>query len=177
MERTLVLLKPDAVKRSILGEVLTRFEKAGLKIVGAKMVEPDRDHFYKHYEEIGKMITRRGKDTFEANLDVMQSGPVIALVLEGVGVVELVRKLVGDTEPRGAAPGTIRGDYAHMSYAHGDEFKVGIPNVVHASGDPKEAEEEIYHWFNDNELFEYETLHEQYTRGDKIKKTVKKKKK
>src|SRR5680860_300204 len=176
MERTLVLLKPDAVKRSITGEVISRFEKAGLKIVGCKMVEPDKEHYYKHYEDIGKMITRRSKETFEYNLEVMQSGPVIALVLEGVEVIKLVRKMVGDTEPHGAAPGTIRGDYAHMSYAHGDKYKVGIPNVVHASGDEKDAKQEIYHWFNDNELFDYETLHEQYMYGDKMKKAIKKSK-
>lgn len=177
MERTLVLIKPDAVKRAIAGEILSRFEKAGLKIVACKMTAPDRNHYYKHYEEIGKMITRRGKEIFDANLQIMQSGPVLALVLEGVDVVKLVRKMVGDTEPHSAAPGTIRGDYAHMSYGHGDKHKVGIPNVVHASGDVDEAEQEIYHWFNDDEIFEYETAQEQFMSGEKLKKSVKKPKK
>ena len=177
MEKTLILLKPDAVKRSIVGEIISRFEKVGLKIVGCKMSEPDREHYHAHYEKIGKMISRRGEKIFENTLAMMQSGPVVAIVLEGVDAVKLVRKMVGDTEPHGAAPGTIRGDFAHMSYAHGDEHDVGIPNVIHASGDKKEAEQEIYHWFNDAELFEYETVHEQYMNGEKMKKAIKKSKK
>lgn len=166
MERTLIILKPDTVQRGLVGEIITRFERAGLKIVGAKMVHPDQAFYYKHYEEIGKMISRRGQDKFDYTLKVMQSGPVIAMVLEGIDAVTLVRKMVGTTEPHSAAPGTIRGDYAHMSFAHGDKYKIGIPNIVHASGDPKEAKAEIYHWFNDNELFEYNTVHDKYILGD-----------
>lgn len=173
MERTLVILKPDAVQRGLAGEVISRFEKAGLKIVGAKMVRPTREHYEKHYEDISKMKTRRGEEVFEFNLDIMRSGPVIALVLEGIDAVKLVRKMVGDTEPHSAAPGTVRGDYAHMSYAHGDKHKVGIPNVVHASGDLKEAKAEIFHWFNDDELFEYSNLNEKYILGN-LKKSRKK---
>lgn len=170
MERTLVIAKPDAVQRGLVGEVISRFEKTGLKIIGAKMVHPDQNHYYSHYEDIGKMITRRGEDVFNYNLKIMQSGPVLALVLEGIDAIALVRKMVGDTEPHSAAPGTIRGDYAHMSYTHGDKNKIGIPNIVHASGDAKDAKAEIYHWFNDNELFEYDTVHKKYTVGDIKKK-------
>lgn len=169
MERTLIILKPDAVKRGLVGEIITRFEKAGLKIIGAKMLKPDYDQFYHHYEGISKMVSRRGQEAFDVTLAMMQEGPVIAYVLEGLGAVGLVRKMVGDTEPQKALPGTIRGDYAHMSFAHANERGVGVPNVIHASGDPKEAEDEIGHWFSENELFDYATVHEQYTQAKKQK--------
>lgn len=164
VEKTLVLFKPDAVQRGVVGEILTRFERVGLKIVGTKMIAPDRDHYYKHYEEIGKMVTRRGEETFNITLDLMLEGPVIAMVFEGVEAVALVRKLVGTTEPKSALPGTIRGDYSHMSFGFADTAKKGIPNLIHASGDPEEAEQEIGHWFSDEELFDYGVLNEKFTR-------------
>lgn len=164
VEKTLVLFKPDAVQRGVVGEILTRFERVGLKIVGTKMIAPDRDHYYKHYEDIGKMVTRRGEDTFNITLDLMLQGPVIAMVFEGVEAVALVRKLVGTTEPKSAAPGTIRGDFSHMSFGFADSAKKGIPNLIHASGDPEEAEQEIGHWFSDDELYDYEALNEKFTR-------------
>lgn len=163
MERTLVVLKPDSVQRGIIGEVVTRFERAGLKIVGMKMVRPDAGHYDHHYETIGKVKSRRGEEVFEQNLQFMMTGPVIAMVLEGVEAVELTRKMVGETEPKSSPPGTIRGDYAHMSYGHANSKKKGIPNIVHASGDSDEAEQEIYHWFNDDEMFDYQTVHESHT--------------
>lgn len=164
IERTLVVFKPDAVQRGIVGEILTRFERVGLKIVATKMIAPTRDHYYRHYEEIGKMITRRGQDKFDITLEMMVQGPVIAMVLEGVEAVELVRKLVGTTEPKSAAPGTIRGDYSHMSFGYGDSQNKGIPNLIHASGDSDEAVQEIAHWFSDDELYDYEALTEKFTR-------------
>lgn len=94
-------------------------------------------------------------------------GPVIAFVLEGIEAVELVRKMVGATEPKSALPGTIRGDYAHMSYAHGDKAKTGIPNLVHASGDSDEAKLEVAHWFSESEIFDYTAVHEKYTQKGK----------
>jgi nucleoside-diphosphate kinase len=163
MEKTLIILKPDAVRRGIVGEVVTRFERVGLKIVGCKMLQPDYEHYYHHYETIGQMVTRRGKDKFEMNLGLMQEAPVIAMVLEGVEAVSLMRKMVGTTEPKEAIPGTIRGDYAHVSFAHADTESIGIPNIIHASGDSKEAAEEIAHWFSESELYEYKTLHQTYT--------------
>lgn len=162
-ERTLIILKPDAIQRGLAGEILSRFERVGLKIIGAKMVRPDKDHYFHHYEKIGKMISRRGQLVFDVTLDMMNSGPVIAIVLEGIEAVSLVRKMVGNTEPKSALPGTVRGDYAHMSYAHGDKNKIGIPNLIHASGDSEEAKQEIAHWFKENEIFEYETVHERFT--------------
>jgi len=166
-ERTLIILKPDAIQRGVAGEILSRFEKVGLKIVGAKMLKPDYDHYFHHYENIGKMVSRRGQKVFDITLEMMSTGPVLAFVLEGIEAVSLVRKMVGNTEPKSALPGTVRGDYAHMSYAHGDVNGVGIPNLIHASGDPEEAKAEIAHWFSENELFEYETVHEKFTQTNK----------
>lgn len=165
MERTLIILKPDAVKRGIVGEILTRFERVGLKIVASRMFQPTTDHYFEHYEKIGKMVSRRGQDKFEITLRMMQEGPVIAFVLEGVEAVALVRKMVGTTEPKSAQPGTIRGDYAHISFGHADKEGIGIPNIIHASGDPEEAQREIDHWFSDSEIFDYETVFEVYTQA------------
>lgn len=170
MERTLVILKPDAVQRGILGEVITRFERAGLKIIGCKMLQPDYDHYHHHYETIGKMVSRRGQAAFDVTLEMMQQGPVIALVLEGIDAVALVRKLVGTTEPKEALPGTIRGDYAHVSFNHANSHGQAIANIVHASGDPKEAKAEIAHWFSESELYDYQTVHDKYTQPKAHKK-------
>lgn len=164
VQKTLVLFKPDTVQRGLVGEILTRFERVGLKIVATKMIAPDKAHYYKHYEEIGKMVTRRGEHAFNVTLEMMVQGPVIAMVFEGVEAVALVRKLVGPTEPKTAAPGTIRGDYSHMSFGYADEEGKGIPNLIHASGDPEEAEQEINHWFSDTELYSYNSVHEKFTR-------------
>lgn len=166
-ERTLIVFKPDAVQRGIVGEILARFEKVGLKIVGAKMLKPDYDHYFKHYEDIGKVVSRRGQKVFDITLEMMNEGPVIAFVLEGVEAVSLVRKMVGTTEPKSALPGTVRGDYSHMSFAHADTHNLGIPNILHASGDVGEATQEITHWFSENELFDYETVHEKFTQSKK----------
>ena len=168
IERTLVIFKPDAVQRGLIGEILSRFERVGLKIIGVKMLKPSLEHLHHHYEEIGKMITRRGEDVFNVTVEMMGEGPVVAIVLEGIEAVALVRKMVGTTEPKSALPGTVRGDYAHMSYAHGDANKVGIPNLIHASGDLADANLEIPHWFKESELYsDYETVHEKFTQTKK----------
>lgn len=163
MEQTLIVFKPDAVMRGIVGEVLARFEKVGLKIIGAKMLQPDYDHFFQHYEGIGTLKSRKGDDIFESTLASMQDGPVIAMVLEGVDAVETVRKLVGATEPKSAQPGTIRGDYAHVTFGQASSIGRGVANIIHASADAAEAEKEIAHWFSDSELYEYENTHERFT--------------
>lgn len=163
MEQTLIILKPDALQRGLVGEIISRFERVGLKIIGTKMLSPNYDQYYHHYETISKMISRRGQQAFDTNLASMQEGPVIAMVLEGVEAIEVVRKMVGATEPKAAQPGTIRGDYAHLSFSYANAKKSGVPNVIHASGDVKEAASEIKHWFSENDLFEYSTLHEKYT--------------
>ena len=164
IQRTLILFKPDAVQRGIVGEILTRFERVGLKIIGTKMIFPSKEHYHKHYEGIGKMVTRRGEKAFDMALEFMTQGPVIAMVFEGVEAVELVRKLVGGTEPKTALPGTIRGDYSHMSFGYADEHNVGIPNLIHASGSIEEAKQEISHWFSDFEIYDYTSPREKFTR-------------
>lgn len=166
-EKTLIIFKPDAVQRGIIGEILARFEKVGLKIVGAKMLKPDYNHYYKHYEDLGKMISRRGQKAFDVTLEMMNEGPVLAMVLEGVESASLVRKMVGATEPKSALPGTVRGDYSHLSFGYADANDVPINNLMHASGDAEEAKAEIAHWFSENELFEYETVHEKFTQTKK----------
>lgn len=164
VENTLVLFKPDAIQRGIVGDILTRFERVGLKIIATKMISPDKDHYYQHYEGIGQMITRRGQPAFDVTLEMMVQGPVIAMVFRGVEAVSLVRKLVGTTEPKSALPGTIRGDFSHMSFGYADAKQKGIPNLIHASGDAEEASREIAHWFATGELYEYKATHERFTR-------------
>jgi nucleoside-diphosphate kinase len=166
MERTLIIFKPDAVQRGIVGEIMTRFERAGFKIVGGKMIQPNYDHYHGHYEGIGTLKSRKGEDIFESTLSSMLEGPVIAMVLEGVDAVETVRKMVGSTEPKSALPGTIRGDYAHVSYGGAAEGK-GVANIIHASADATEAADEINHWFSESELYDYETVHERFTQPRK----------
>lgn len=183
MERTLVILKPDTVQRAIVGEITARFEKAGLKIVGMKMMVPDMELLKKHYpdamipivgnktkedwdaygveysesiEEIGQMIV-------SATRKFMQESPVVAMVLEGGHAVEIVRKMVGKTGPKDSAPGTIRGDYAHLSLGRSSLAKKGAANILHASGSVDEAKGEIKMWFGDDELFKYTTVHEALT--------------
>ena len=163
MQKTLIVLKPDAVVRGITGEILTRFERAGLKIVGLKMVAPDEAHYHHHYENIGQLISRRGEEVYRRNADFMMMGPVIAAVLEGVEAVATVRKMVGETEPHAAAPGTIRGDYAHMTIKHANQKGGGLANLIHASADETEAEAEVGHWFKPSELHDYKTSHQHLT--------------
>lgn len=163
VERTLIIFKPDSVMRGVVGEILTRFEKAGFKIVAAKMLAPDYDHYFEHYEGIGTLKTRKGDKIFEYQMNTMLEGPVIAMVLEGVDAVETVRKMVGSTEPKSALPGTIRGDYAHVSYGQADSAGKSVSNIIHASADTAEAEKEITHWFSESEMYDYENVHERFT--------------
>jgi len=158
IEQTLVLIKPDGVQRGLVGEITQRFEKVGLKIIGMKMVWVDAEFAKKHYKaHIDK--------PFYAGLEAMiTEGPVIAMVLEGIHAVELVRKIVGPTEPRSAPPGTIRGDYAHVSYAYADKEGKAIKNLIHASGTSEEAKNEVKLWFAKKELHSYSAVHEKYTR-------------
>jgi|SRR5581483_10708505 len=163
MERTLILLKPDALQRGLAGEIVTRFERVGLKIVGTKMLQPDYEHYEKHYEGIGGLRTRRGQQAYDVTLAMMLQGPVVAMILEGVGAVDQVRKMVGATEPKSAQPGTIRGDFSHVSFAHANSNNLAIANLIHASADTDEAAKEIAHWFGDGEIFDYPVVHERYT--------------
>ena len=165
MEQTLIVLKPDVLQRGLMGEVISRFERVGLKAVAAKIVHPDKDHYYHHYETIGQMVSRRGQEAFDVTLEYMQTGPVMAMVLEGVSAVENVRKMIGTTEPKSAAPGTIRGDYAHISFDYANSRGLSIPNLIHASGDVAEAKQEIAHWFTKDEIFDYSSVHDKFTKG------------
>lgn len=154
IEKTLVLIKPDGVQRGLSGRILQRFEDAGLKIVGMKMKWVDREFSRKHYRA---HLDKKFYPGLEA---MITEGPVLALVLEGLQAVELVRKMVGPTEPKTAPSGTIRGDFAHHSYEATDAQGKSIKNLVHASGNAEEAEEEIKLWFKSEELHDYKTVHE-----------------
>ncbi len=159
VQRTLVLLKPDAVARGLTGRVLARFDDALLKIVATKMVWMDAELTRQHYFDLEE---RFGPEVYHLMARFMQSGPVIALVLEGVGAVACVRKIVGSTYPDQAAPGTIRGDFAHMSRGYANANGVPVANLVHASGNTTEAEREIGVWFSKTELFDYACAAQQF---------------
>jgi nucleoside-diphosphate kinase len=158
IERTFVALKPDTVRRGITGEIITTFEEAGFKVIGIKMVWADEDLLEEHYSE------HVDKDFYERLEEYMKSGPVIAMVLEGVNAVKNVRKIVGETDPREASPATIRGRFAHMSFAHADESGSLHKNIIHASAELDEAEKEIDLWFDDEEVHSYEQAHEEEVR-------------
>jgi nucleoside-diphosphate kinase len=159
IERTLILLKPDAVQRGLMGEIISRFERNGLKIVGMKLVWLDETFAKRHYRE-EDIVPRRGEKVWQVLLKGITEGPVLAFVLEGVGAIEIVRKMVGSTEPRAAAPGTIRGDYAHVSYAYADAKDIHIKNLIHASADAKDAAIEVPLWFDSKELHSYRTVND-----------------
>jgi nucleoside-diphosphate kinase len=154
IERTLVLLKPDCVQRSFVGEIVQRFEKTGLKIVGMKMVWIDKKFAKDHYKE---HVSKSFYPGLEALITL---GPVVAFVLEGVHAIDFVRKLVGPTEPSKAAPGTIRGDFAHGHNKHADSIKGGLKNLIHASDSVESAKKEIALWFDKKELHTYPNVHD-----------------
>ena len=189
-EQSVVLVKPDGVKRGLIGEIISRFEKAGLKMVACKMVWIDRKlatqhygyddswfesvgekvrQFYKEHgmdieEDFGKLTNHQmGESVQQWNVDYLTEGPVLAMVFEGVDSIETVRKIVGGTEPKTALPGTIRGDYAHVSYGHADDKGIAIKNLIHASANPEDAEKEVSLWFSVDELYQYKNLHEKHT--------------
>ena len=162
IEKTLVLLKSDAVERSLVGKIIERFENAGLKIIGMKMQWINEEFAKKHYTK--DIAERRGEHVREWLLQYITEGPVVAVALEGLHAIEVVRKIVGSTEPRTAPPGTIRGDFAFVSYDFADKTKKAIRNLIHASGDKKDAEHEIKLWFEPEELHSYETVHEKHLR-------------
>lgn len=157
VERTFVMIKPDGIQRGIVGEIISRFEKVGLKIVAMKFIHVDEDFSKKHYSDLIDKPFYKGLE------ELLTCGPVVAMVLEGASAISLVRKMVGATEPASALPGTIRGDFAHMSYGRADSIGVGIPNLIHASDSTESAEKEMFLWFNANEIFEnYETVHQKF---------------
>lgn len=182
-EQTLVIVKPDGVQRSLVGEIITRMERTGLKLVGIKMISPSAEHIEQHYlidpewkEKVGKKAIesyeKKGleaptTDPSEAGDKVltslkkyMASGPVVAMVWQGAHAVELVRKLVGSTEPLSSDVGSIRGDFVLDSYQMADTDGRAVRNLIHASGDTDEAEKEIKHWFGENEISAYRLFQE-----------------
>ena len=160
IERSLVLIKPDGVKRGLIGRIISRFEDAGYKIVGSKMMQVDEQLGKKHYFDLAQ---RRGEKVLRQMLKFVSSGPVLAIVLEGISAVEGIRKIVGGTEPKSAMPGTIRGDFAHHSFAHADKQDKAIENLIHASGSVDEAKQEVALWFKPEELHTYKSVHEVHT--------------
>lgn len=154
MEETLVLVKPDGVQRGLIGEVIRRFEQRGFKIAALKMVWVDRDFAKQHYSE------HVSKDFYKGLEDFIVSAPVVAMVVKGANAIEGVRKIVGVTEPKTAVPGSIRGDYAHVSYEYADQKGISIKNLVHASGNANDAKKEIDLWFSIEERHDYKTANE-----------------
>ena len=182
-ERTLILIKPDGVKRGISGKIISRFEDACLKIIALKMIWADKElaknHYFldeewarsvyektkKNYEKEGKSFPYKnhmeiGEQIQKWNMDFLVEGPVIAVVLEGYHAVEIARKIVGGTEPRSSLPGTIRGDFASVeSYPVADAKKRVLRNLIHASDAVESAKREINLWFSPEELHsDYKTL-------------------
>lgn len=183
MEQTLVLIKPDGVQRGFIGEIIGRFERVGLKLVALKMVHASHEDVDRHYtltEEWMRGVYDKAKAKYVANgqefpfadhvaygteikrslVDFLKAAPIVAMVWEGEQAVSLVRKLVGATEPASSAPGTIRGDLSHDSYALSNTQSRPIRNLVHASGNPDEAKHEISVWFTDTELYKYEHVND-----------------
>ena len=156
LEQTLVLIKPDGVGRGLIGEILKRFEQRGLKIVGMKMTHIDKDFSKKHYSEL------LGKEFYAGLEDYITSGPVIAIVIEGVEAIENVRKIVGETESKSALPGTIRGDFSHVSYSHANKKKISIKNLIHASGNEEDAKKELALWFSIGEIHNYKRSEDEH---------------
>lgn len=186
-ERTLVLIKPDAVMRGLIGEVINRFEGRGLKILGMKMVYPTREHAAGHYSGSEEWLRGMGQKTLSSyaehgfdtvaemgtadpleigkileqwNVEYLSGGPVVAIVLQGMHAIGTVRKICGNTIPVLAEPGTIRGDYSVDAATAANRDKRTVRNVVHASGNAEEAEAEIKHWFKPDELVSYKRADE-----------------
>ncbi|MBD3362427.1 nucleoside-diphosphate kinase [Candidatus Dojkabacteria bacterium] len=182
-EKTLVIAKHDAVSRGIVGEIVKRIERVGFKLLAFEMIAATEDMGLKHYpdsEEWKKKVGNRtlkeykekGIDPIEKlgtadaveigdlvkqwNVDYLTSGPIVAMVWEGPNAVKVVRKIVGDTVPANALPGTIRGDFSWDSPELANELGRPFYNLVHASGDVNEANDEIKLWFEDLEVFDYE---------------------
>lgn len=181
-ERSLVLLKTDAVQRSLIGEIIKRFEQTGLKITAMKMVNATEVQLLDHYNkddawyekkgvgivadlksqgrEIDKEPIEYGKDIIRTVVNYMQASPIVALVFEGNKAVSVVTKIVGTTEPSTSDVGTIRGDYTVDSFSHATFEDRAVRNLVHQSESPEEAEREIKIWFADEELMKYTTAQE-----------------
>ncbi len=177
-EKTLVIIKPDGIQRSLIGEVIERYERTGLKLIAIKMLVPTPEMIEAHYTLDPEWKMKTGLKNLQAYKDkglkpphddpikqsdmiieklkkYMASGPVIAMVWQGMHSVSIVRKITGGTEPLLSDVGTIRGDYVLDSYKTADDDMRAIRNIVHASGSVKEAKDEILHWFSEKEIIKY----------------------
>ena len=182
-ERTLMIIKPDGIQRSLVGEIIRRYERVGLKLIGLKMFVPSPKMIGEHYllnpgwkrmvgEKAIESYKKRGlKPSSEDPEEVgdrvidglkkyLSAGPVIATVWQGAHAVEVIRKLTGGTEPRSSDVGTIRGDFVLDSYQMADSDTRAVRNLIHASGSVQEAEKEIAHWFSQDELVKYKIVQE-----------------
>lgn len=182
-ERSFVAVKHDGVQRNLVGEIISRIERTGLKIIALKMFVPDRERAIKHYgkddawcetkgarmietfkslgKETNKTAIEYGREIIESVINYITVGPIVGLVVEGNQAVGIVKKLVGGTEPLTSDVGTIRGDYTLDSYALTDTDGRAIRNLVHCSDKPEEAEREIAIWFKKEELINYKHIQEQ----------------
>ena len=182
IQKTLVIIKPDGVQRTLVGEIIQRFEKVGLKLIAMKMVRADTDTVERHYlsdpnwrEVVGAKVknniekdggmadktpTELGEEVLSRLKNFMTAGPVIPFVLEGASAISLTRKLVGGTEPLSSDVGTIRGDFVLDSYEMADGANRAIRNIIHASSSVEDANAEIAVWFKPEEILEYTTVHE-----------------
>ncbi|MBP6929408.1 MAG: nucleoside-diphosphate kinase [Candidatus Moranbacteria bacterium] len=182
-ERTLIIVKPDGIQRSLMGEILMRIERTGLKFVAMKFLLPEADQCWKHYNKdeewflkkgarivddrtthglpIEKEAVEYGKDIIQSNVDFFTSGPVLAAVIEGNQSVAIVKKLVGGTEPTTSDVGTIRGDFTVDSYALSSLDNRAVRNLIHCSDSPEEAEREIPIWFTSADIIGYRLVQEQ----------------
>ncbi len=196
-ERTLVIIKPDGVLRGLVGQFLQRFERAGLKIVGLKILQATREQLDQHFPQSEKWVENMGQKTLETcreyGIDLIQIlgtddpkqigakikewnyhhyslGPIVIIVLEGVHAISVVRKLIGNTLPCRALPGTIRGDFSINAPDLAVIVGSACKNLIHASGNKKEAEQEIRCWFGPEEMAVYERTDEWLTflAGDKV---------
>lgn len=180
IERTLVIIKPDGVQRGLVGEIIKRFEHAGLKMIGMKMVWPSKELVGQHYQEdetyyqtvwekAKKSVEERGEEMKEsakelgdrireANMRYLATGPVVAMVLKGNTAIPTVRNIIGGTNPLSADMGTIRGDFTIDDFGQADKEGRAVRNLMHASSEPAEAEREISLWFTEEELYEYMTV-------------------
>lgn len=178
-----MIIKPDGIQRSLIGEIIGRYEKIGLKLVAMKMLVPTADLIEQHYTLDPEWRRVTGEKTIKGYIDkglpvpesdplkvtdallkrlvaYITSGPVIAMVWQGSHAVKIIRKITGGTEPLMSDVGTIRGDYVFDSYQMTDADGRAIRNLVHASGSPKEAEDEIKHWFKPEEIIKYNHVQE-----------------
>jgi len=184
-EKTLVIIKPDGIQRSLIGEIIKRYERVGLKLCAMKMIAPSEEMATKHYYEVGgdewieevgrkasaayekkgekspyKTYSDNGWAVLKANAKYLSSGPVVAMIWQGAGAIELVRKITGATAPLLADVGTIRGDFTLDSYELADTDGRSVRNLIHASGVKEDAEKEIKIWFNDEEVNNYAHIQE-----------------